>query len=121
MIKGIGVDIVVVSRIGAVYKRHGERFLKRVFTEMELEYINRAPTKFFERMASTFSAKEAVFKTLRLSTPIIFKEIEILRVPSPKVVLYGRTWELAKSNGIGEIFLSIAHDGDFCITYAVAV
>ena len=42
MIAGIGVDIVDIARIQALLDRHGERFLRRVFTEAELAKIRAA-------------------------------------------------------------------------------
>ena len=41
MIVGLGVDIAEVDRIEAAIRRHGEAFLKRVFTEAEIAYCER--------------------------------------------------------------------------------
>lgn len=121
MIKGIGIDILRVERVKDVFERHGKRFLQRVFSEEEIRYITRSPAKFFERMTSTFSAKEAVFKTLSMKRPIIFKEIEILRKPYPTVKLHGFTKQHAEKNEINQVLLSITHDGNLCITIAIAI
>jgi len=32
----VGVDIIEVERVRGVYERHGERFLQRVYTELEI-------------------------------------------------------------------------------------
>ena len=37
----IGIDIVDVSRIEALEQRHGEHFLRRVFTDWEIAYAQR--------------------------------------------------------------------------------
>ena len=121
MIKGIGIDIVRISRFEKVYFAHGERFLKRVFSDEEIKYITRSQEKFFERIASTFYAKESVFKTIGMRRPIIFKEIEIIRKPFPSVSLYGLTKIEAEKKGISQIFVSITHDGDLCISIALAI
>lgn len=119
--KGVGIDILRVSRIKKVYFEHGDRFLERICLPTEIKYIKRSQEKFFERLASTFCAKEAVFKTLGMKRPIIFREIEILRVPYPVVNLYGITLESSKKNGISKVFVSISHDGDLCISFAIAI
>lgn len=119
-IKGIGVDVIKISSIREVYMRHGERFLERICLEGEIKYIRSSDTRFFERLASTFCAKEAVFKALR-SEQLRFKEIEILRRPHPTVTLYGNTLEEAKGNGITDILVSVSHDGDYCVGFAIAV
>jgi holo-[acyl-carrier protein] synthase len=38
MIVGTGIDIAEVARIREAIERHGQRFLKRVFTEGEIQY-----------------------------------------------------------------------------------
>jgi len=35
---GLGLDLVEVDRLGSAIERHGERFLRRVFTEGERDY-----------------------------------------------------------------------------------
>ena len=39
MIVGLGIDIVEIERIAAVYERHRERFLKRILTPAEQQYV----------------------------------------------------------------------------------
>ena len=53
----IGVDIVEISRMEKSIKN--ERFLKKVFTEQEIEYC-----KSVQSFAGIFAAKEAYFKAL---------------------------------------------------------
>ena len=40
MIVGIGTDIVDVARIKTAFDEYGERFLKRIFTPLEIEYCD---------------------------------------------------------------------------------
>ena len=37
---GLGCDLIEVERIQAILAKHGERFLKRIFTEEEQAYCN---------------------------------------------------------------------------------
>ena len=56
----IGVDIIEIERIQRVAKDYGDRFLRRIYTEGEIEYARgRAP-----QLASRFAAKAAVMKLL---------------------------------------------------------
>jgi holo-[acyl-carrier protein] synthase len=61
VVLGVGTDIVEVGRIRAAVERHGERFLRRVYTADELAYCRRQrdPHPFF---AARFAAKEAASK-----------------------------------------------------------
>src|ERR1700740_713488 len=63
LIVGLGVDIAEVPRIQAAIERHGQPFLRRVFTLNEIEYCERFKNK-FERYAGRFAAKEAAMKAL---------------------------------------------------------
>jgi len=80
MIAGIGVDIVDIARIQALLDRHGERFLRRVYTDAETAYAMSGANK-AERLAGRFAVKEAVLKALGTgkSQGILWRDIETLR------------------------------------------
>ena len=58
MIVGLGVDIAEIPRIQAAIERHGQPFLRRVFTPNEIAYCERFKNK-FERYAGRFAATGA--------------------------------------------------------------
>lgn len=120
-LKGIGVDILNISRIKKVYLEYGERFLNRIYTQDEMRYIMSAKINPYERMAALFCSKEAVFKTFQTKKRIVFREIEIIHLPYPVVRLYGGMLHAATERGIKDILVSISHDGDFCVAFAVAI
>ena len=109
----IGVDIIEIARIKKAIDRWGLGFLKRVYTEPELELYLKNPSS----LAARFSGKEAVIKTLN-SSGIGLKEIEILSDSSgkPRVKLYGKAQHQAKELGLTSIEISLSH----CREYAVA-
>src|SRR3989449_5718241 len=59
----MGVDIAEVGRIQAAIERHGEVFLRRVYTANEREYCEQFKNR-YERYAGRFAAKEAAMKAL---------------------------------------------------------
>src|SRR2546421_8789477 len=59
----MGVDIAEVERIQGAIERHGEVFLRRVYTTREREYCEQFKNK-YERYAGRFAAKEAAMKAL---------------------------------------------------------
>ncbi len=75
MIKGIGIDIIEIKRIDILIEKHGEKFLRRIFTENEINYAGKK--KSAESFAGMFAAKEAYIKAVG-GNGIEFKEIEIL-------------------------------------------
>jgi len=73
-----GIDIVNIKRFEEVLKRYGERFIKRIFTEEELENIHEKDKPYY--MAASFSFKEAIWKALpdEVQKEFYFRDIEIL-------------------------------------------
>ncbi|HYG60838.1 MAG TPA: holo-ACP synthase, partial [Symbiobacteriaceae bacterium] len=64
MIAGIGVDIVEVARISEALERHGDRFLRRVFTPGEIAECWPSEPQRVRRLAARFAAKEAALKAM---------------------------------------------------------
>ncbi len=65
MILGIGSDICDIRRMERVIERHGERFLQRVFTDLERAKAMRRTERIrAATFAKRFAAKEAAAKAL---------------------------------------------------------
>jgi len=118
-----GIDLVDCSRIRQMLRRHGERFLRRIFTAAERSYAESNRNK-VEKLAGRFAAKEAILKLLGTGWrgSIAWTDMEITNSPSgqPKVKLSGRVAEIARQKGIGPISVSITHTADFAIASVVA-
>jgi holo-[acyl-carrier protein] synthase len=63
MILGLGSDIVDVRRIERMIERYGDRFLHRIFTDVERAKADRRATR-AATYAKRFAAKEACAKAL---------------------------------------------------------
>ena len=63
MIFGIGIDVVQVERVQAIFERHGEHFVRRLLMpEEETAFRSyKRPVRF---LAMRFAAKEAIVKAL---------------------------------------------------------
>ena len=109
---GLGLDLVEVDRLGAAIERHGERFLRRVFTEGERDYCEAKsePAVFY---AARFAAKEAVAKAFGtgIGADIGWLDIEVVRnaAGAPAVRLAGKGAELAALRGVDRVLLSMTH------------
>ena len=105
-------------------KRHGERFLKRVFTATEQVYAE-ANKNGTDKLAGRFAAKEAILKLMGTGWrgKIAWTDIEIANNPSgqPEVTLSGEVKKLAERLGIKHISVSITHTANFAIASAVAL
>jgi holo-[acyl-carrier protein] synthase len=119
-----GVDIVHIPRVETALKRHGERFIARVFTLREVA----ASRGMAHELAARFAAKEAVSKALgvgmRVMSPfgLKFHEVETLRDPlgKPVVALSGRAAARAQELGLTEWAISLSHDREYAIAFVVA-
>ena len=93
---GCGIDLVEVARVRRAIERHGERFLRRVFTADEIDYCA-AKTHPWAHWAVRFAAKEALYKSLPpgLLEALLWNEIGVTRhaTGAPSIVLRGRTRE----------------------------
>ncbi|GMF08343.1 unnamed protein product [Ambrosiozyma monospora] len=75
--KGVGVDVELISAINV----NNTTFIERNFTANEIAYCSKAPSP-VSSFAGTWSAKEAVFKSLEVESKgagASLKDIEILR------------------------------------------
>src|SRR6476646_9896085 len=97
MVVGIGTDITEVHRIARSIERHGERFLKRVYTTGEIAYCVARQKSAAQSFAARFAAKEAGAKALGtgISRGIGWLELEVVRHPGerPTLHLSGRAAE----------------------------
>ena len=70
-----GIDLLKISRIQKVHSKFGDKFLSKIFSIKEIEQIKQK--KILEKIATKFSAKEAVSKAIGtgFSKGLRFKEI----------------------------------------------
>jgi holo-[acyl-carrier protein] synthase len=119
-----GIDLVDRARIEQMLDRHGERFLKRVFTAAEQAYAS-ANRDTIEKLAGRFAAKEAILKLMGTGWrgKIAWTDIEVTNNPAgqPQVKLTGEVERLAGNLGIKHISVSITHTANFAIASAVAL
>ncbi len=62
-IAGIGIDLIEIDRLKLAHQKHGDAFLKRVFTDAEIAFCF-AKQNPFPSLAVRFAAKESAFKAL---------------------------------------------------------
>lgn len=121
MIISTGVDIIEVWRVKKALDMWGERFLKRVFSQRELDYAN--SKKFsHESLAARFACKESVLKAFGdTRRGIQLKNIEVLNDDKgkPEVFLHGAAKEFAHKNHLDNIIVSLSHTSSYAISSAI--
>ncbi len=123
MILSTGIDILEFEKLKNILKVDKKSFLNRIYTSNEIDYAKE--NNWIVNLASTFAAKEAVFKAisdLGLKN-ICFKEIEIIRDENgkPEVVLSGETKKLVDKKEKIKIIISLSTSSTLAIAQAIAV
>ncbi len=116
MIKGIGVDIIEIERIGKAIRN--ERFLHRVFTQKEIAKTNREE----HRLAGIFAAKESLLKAMKTGlNGFSWQEIEINHTEkgAPYLKVRGKVEKFLTDNKIGQIHLSISHSHQYAVAQVI--
>ena len=114
-----GVDMIEVQRLREAIERHGDRFLRRIYTDAELKELKgNLPS-----LAARFAGKEAVAKALATGIgDLSWQDVEILRGPrrEPVLHLYGAAEVIAKKRGITNWAISLSHTHDHALALVVA-
>lgn len=110
----VGVDAVELARVRDVLRRHGERFLHRVYTPLEAAFCRgRLP-----ELAARFAAKEAVMKALGTGVRgLRWRDIEVLpdRRGKPLVFLHGGARRRGHAIGLVQLDVSLTHSRELAI------
>src|SRR5947199_10510016 len=122
MIVGTGVDLAEVPRIRASIERYGARFIDRIYTPGEIEYVERKANR-FERYAARFAAKEAGMKAIGTGWKrgVRWQDFEVPNLPTgrPTLKLHGEAARIAGKLGVTAISLSITHTAELGMAHVI--
>ena len=125
----IGIDIIEVKRMKKAIKAN-PKVVDRFLTENEKKYValkskNPADKKYASDLYSIsgiFAAKEAILKAfgVGITSGFGFLDIEIThnKFGAPLVQLSKKLAQHAKKHNLGEVLVSISHDGEYSIAEA---
>ncbi len=126
MIIGIGNDMIDIRRVERTIERYGERFLERVFTELErLKSDGRAARA--ASYAKRFAAKEACAKALGTGfrQGVFWRDMGVVNLPSGRPTLQltgGAARALARLTPDGhEIRIDLSITDDFPTAQAIVI
>jgi holo-[acyl-carrier protein] synthase len=119
----VGADIQEIDEVRQSLEVFGDRYLRRIYTDDEIDdCCGRAPS--FEReLASRFAAKEAIFKILTSGNSwASWREVEVRRrdCGRPTITLRGAAADQARRQGIATISLSLSQSGATATAVVVA-
>ncbi|MGH9345701.1 MAG: holo-ACP synthase [Vicinamibacterales bacterium] len=118
---GLGLDATEIPRVARMIERYGERFVRRVFTEGEIEYCRRkrdgSPS-----FAARFAAKEAAMKALGTgqSQGVFWTGIEVVRRHGPPELRFnGGALARFQAMGATGSLLTLTHSRDLAIAHVM--
>ena len=122
MVVGLGVDIVQNERIKEIIDKWGDKFLAKIFSKTELDFINKHEQK-LQRYASNYAVKEAFVKALGTGfrNGINFHNIQVRRdeLGKPFIELMGSTKSFADKKGVSKIHTTISHEKDYSVAVVI--
>jgi holo-[acyl-carrier protein] synthase len=120
----VGIDLVSVEQVRESLAAHGDSYLRRLYSERELDDCTSDAGLDPQRLAARFAAKEAALKVLRpgFEQAIPWQTIELRRDPQGWVELRlsGSAAEIAATVGVRDLAVSIAHEEGFATALVVA-
>ena len=112
-----GTDIIEIPRIKESIENIGNRFIKEIYTEKEIEYCESKKMQKYQHYAGRFAAKEAIFKAISKQLDdkysVCWKDFEIVNDEQGRPFVNLLNIDMKK---IENIDISISH----CKSYATA-
>lgn len=126
MILGIGNDIIDIRRIERTLERHGERFINRLYTDVERAKSERRKNR-GASYAKRFAAKEACSKALGtgIRRGVFWRDMGVVNLKSgqPTMALTGgaaaRLAEMTPAGMEAQIHLTITDDGPMAQAFVI--
>src|ERR1700744_3013645 len=126
MILGLGSDLCDIRRIEKTLENHGERFINRIFTDIERAKSERRANR-AASYAKRFAAKEACAKALGtgLNRGVYWRDMGVVNLPGgkPTMKLTGgalaRLESLTPAGYTGRVHLQITDD--FPLAQAIVI
>lgn len=124
MVKGIGIDAVVIEDAAQLLQHMSKGALARVFTQWELSAAQEK-TDPAEYLATRFAVKEAAFKAI--APRLADRSFDCRRIEtrnnedgSPYIHVDGFLQTILDQAGITSLFVSITTTGGMAIAFVVA-
>ncbi|MEO8651539.1 MAG: holo-ACP synthase [Hyphomicrobiaceae bacterium] len=126
MILGLGNDVIDIRRIERTIEIYGDRFLNRIFTEIERRKSDRRRMR-AASYAKRFAAKEACSKALGtgLRKGVYWRDMGVVNLPSGRPTLMltgGAAAQLARMTPRGyEARIDLTITDDFPMAQAIVI
>jgi holo-[acyl-carrier protein] synthase len=126
MIVGVGTDLVAVSRLAALYARHGVRVARRILADSERRELQRRETSGAgdtgRFLAKRFAAKEAFAKAVGtgVRSPVLLTSIAVVHdaLGKPEFEFSGELAQLVRQRRL-RAHLSLSDEADLVVAFVI--
>lgn len=135
-ILGIGIDTCYIPRFQQLIQKHGDKILKRIFTDQEIDQQPKQKFKQSQYFASRWAVKEATVKALgvsgigskcmylvssqSLSPPTLKLQGEALKALQNRVSQLNKTDDpIDRSEPLWTAHVSLSHDQDYAVAIVI--
>jgi holo-[acyl-carrier protein] synthase len=123
MISGIGTDICSIKRVVKAHEKQGDRFAKRVLSEVEFErdfQTQANPTMKARLLAKRWAIKEAIAKALGtgIGKQCSFQDITVSHDSLGKPIV-DDTSTILQRFPTTNFLISVSDETDYCVAFAV--
>lgn len=122
MIFGVGIDLLRMDRIVAVYRRYGDKFSDRILMSEEMTFFHdhRRPERF---LAMRFAAKEAIVKAMGtgFANGMWLRDSGVIpnRFGRPEIIFSERGKRKCAELGIGDGHLTLSDEAGLVVAVAI--
>jgi holo-[acyl-carrier protein] synthase len=122
MIFGVGTDILKVERVGAVYERYGERFVRHLLMPAEHQDFKQTknPVRF---LSMRFAAKEAIVKALGtgFAHGMWLRDAGVVHDPrgKPEIIFSPRGQQVCQTFGVGGGHITLSDEAGLIVAVAI--
>ena len=126
MILGLGSDLIDIRRIEKTLEKHGERFIARIFTDIE-RAKSEGRTNRAASYAKRFAAKEACAKALGtgLNQGVFWRDMGVVNLPSGKPTMKLTGGALTRLQGLTppgrRVQIDLSITDDFPLAQAIVI
>lgn len=122
MVIGLGIDIVQNDRIENMIQRWGNKFLRKFFTDQEIDTLSKTKNK-NQRFAANYAVKEAFVKALGTGfrSGTRFKCIEVKRdkLGKPYIDTIDGVKKIISERGVNKIHTTISHEKEYSVAVVI--
>jgi holo-[acyl-carrier protein] synthase len=120
-IYGIGTDIIGIKRVAALYERFGQRFINKILTAKEQQFIPQQLLARINHLAKRFAAKEACAKALGTGLGHLyhFHDCEVFKndLGQPFIHLSPQIYQ--RHPTLGASYLSLSDEKDYAVAFCI--